>query len=231
MSERQSNVDFDPLHFARRAAEGHTFSPVEAFRHAYRTNLWGGPESASGPGSSLDQTGALQEALPALLARLGVGTLLDLPCGDGHWMADIDLGRVQYLGADLLPEVVAQAAARSPARRFVVLDLTTSALPEADLLLCRDCLVHLSYEDIGRALAQIHRAGLTYLLATTFPAETKNIDVVTGDWRPLNLEGPPFAFPPPLELLNEGCTENGGRFADKSLGLWRVADLPTALSP
>jgi hypothetical protein len=26
-------------------------------------------------------------------------------------------------------------------------------------------------------------------------------------------------------MLNEGCTEGGGAFADKSLGLWRVAEL------
>jgi hypothetical protein len=64
------------------------------------------------------------------------------------------------------------------------------------------------------------------LLTTTFPAAADNEDIVTGDWRVLNLECSPFDFPPPMELLNEGCTEAGGRFADKSLGLWRIADLP-----
>ena len=48
---------------------------------------------------------------------------------------------------------------------------------------------------------------------------------MTGDWRPLDLERDPFGFPAPLELLNERCTEGGGIFADKSLGLWRTADL------
>ena len=46
-----------------------------------------------------------------------------------------------------------------------------------------------------------------------------------GDWRPLNLERAPFGFPPPREVLREGCTEQGGTFADKSLGLWSVNDL------
>jgi hypothetical protein len=107
-----------------------------------------------------------------------------------------------------------------------VLDLTSSPLPPADLLLCRDCLVHLSLTDARRALANIRRSDITYLLTTTFPAEPTNVDVVTGDWRPLNLQRPPFGFPEPLELLVEGCTEQQGLFADKSLGLWRVADLP-----
>ena len=44
---------------------------------------------------------------------------------------------------------------------------------------------------------------------------------MTGDWRPLNLERPPFNLPAPALLLNEGCTEGGDTFADKSLGLWR----------
>ena len=48
---------------------------------------------------------------------------------------------------------------------------------------------------------------------------------MTGDWRVLDLEREPFHLPPPARILNEGCTEGGGAFADKSLALWRVADL------
>jgi hypothetical protein len=140
-------------------------------------------------------------------------------------MAAIALPGIRYIGADLLPEVVARAAARSPGREFLELDLTASPLPPADLLLCRDCLVHLSFSDIERAIANVRRSGITYLLATTFPDEPTNGDVITGDWRPLNFEQPPFGFPRPLEGLRKGCTEQGGLFADKSLALWRVGDL------
>lgn len=200
--------------------------PAEAFRRAWSSNLWGGTESGSGPGSSLDQTARLREAVPALLERHGVRTLLDLPCGDGHWMSATQLPDIRYVGADLLPEVVARAAARSPEREFLVLDLTVGELPAADLLLCRDCLVHLAFADIARAFATIRRSGIAWLLTTTFIDEAANRDVVTGDWRPLNLELPPFGLPRPVELMVEGCTEQDGLFADKSLGLWRVADLP-----
>lgn len=145
-------------------------------------------------------------------------------------MARVDLPGIAYTGADLLPELVAANAARAaPDRRFAVLDLTASPLPRADLLLCRDCLVHFSFADAARAMANIRRARITYLLATTFPAETANLDITTGDWRPLNLERAPFNFPPPSALLTEGCTEADGRFLDKSLGLWAIQDLPTAM--
>ena len=64
------------------------------------------------------------------------------------------------------------------------------------------------------------------LLATTFTGRTENLDIATGgDWRPLNLQIPPFSFPPPLRLVNEGCTEGRNMFTDKSLGFWRLADL------
>ena len=42
----------------------------------------------------------------------------------------------------------------------------------------------------------------------------------------LNLERAPFARRPPLELLVEGCAEGGGGWRDKSLGVWRRAELP-----
>jgi hypothetical protein len=145
-------------------------------------------------------------------------------------MAGIALPGIRYIGADLPPEIVARAAARSPDREFLELDLTASPLPPAELLLCRDCLVHLSFSDIERAIANVRRSGITYLLATTFPDEASNRDVITGDWRPLNFEQPPFGFPRPIEVLAEGCTEQGGLFADKSLALWRVADLPPSRS-
>lgn len=227
MTDRRYAVPFDPDYFARRAAAGESLSPAEAFRQAWRENHWSGGESRSGPGSGLDQTVALRAGLPVLLRKLGALSLLDVPCGDWRWMSAVDLTGVRYTGGDLLNEVVEANQARfgGPNRRFIQLDLTVSPLPEADILLCRDCLVHLSFADIGKALENIGRSRISYLLTTTFPAQSANLDVVTGDWRPINLQAEPFGFPDPIELINEGCTEGDGVFADKSLGLWRVGDL------
>lgn len=225
---RRFAVPFDPEYFRRRAAAGGVASPLEAFRHIHATNLWGGAESVSGAGAGDDQTAVLRAELPALLARRGVRSLLDLPCGDGRWMARIPLDGIRYIGADILPELVAANAERhaAPGREFRVLDLLASDLPAADLVLCRDCLVHLSFADIARAVANLKRSGGTWLLSTTFPAQPENEDIVTGDWRPLDLRAAPFGWPEPEELLVERCTEGNGLFADKSLGLWRLEALP-----
>jgi hypothetical protein len=143
-------------------------------------------------------------------------------------MATIDLGAVNYIGADFIPELIdanQQRLARSR-REFRVLDLLSSPLPAADLVLCRDCLVHLSFADIARAIANLRGSGITYLLTTTFPEQSVNEDIRTGDWRPLNLQNAPFHWPSARELLNEACTEANGLFADKSLGLWRLDAVP-----
>jgi hypothetical protein len=52
------------------------------------------------------------------------------------------------------------------------------------------------------------------------------VDVVDGDWRPLNLERAPFGFPPATAVFLEGCEEEGGAYADKALAAWRIADVP-----
>ena len=227
MDPRRTAVPFDTYHFEKLARQGVTPAAEAIFRDIYRRNHWAGSESASGPGAAREQVEHLRTALPSLLARLGVRTLLDLPCGDYSWMRTLELPVTRYVGADLLPDLIEPLAAEHAdvGHEFRVLDLTRDPLPAADLLLCRDCLVHLSYADIRRALANIARSGIPYLLTTTFPATAENEDIVTGDWRVLNLERAPFGLPPPLELLNEHCTEGEGRFADKSLGLWRVAEL------
>ena len=145
-------------------------------------------------------------------------------CSTCRWTA------IRYIGADVLPELVESNQRRweTPARTFITLDLIRDPLPAADLLLCRDCLVHLSNADISSALGNIRRSGIQWFLTTTFPGCAANDDIVTGDWRPLNLQLPPFSLPAPRELVDEHCTEGGGAFADKSLALWHVDDLDPA---
>lgn len=227
MNSRRHIVPFDPHHFARQAAGGARQTLAETFSTIYRTRHWQGSESVSGEGAAAAQTARLEAALPDLLHRLSAQTLLDAPCGDFGWMQRVDLTGITYIGADIVPDLVAANAERyaSPTRRFVTLDLAADPLPAADVLLCRDLLVHLSFTDIRRVLRNVQQAAIPYLLTTTFPGHAVNEDIVSGDWRLLNFEHPPFSFPPPQELIVEGCTEGGGQFADKSLGLWRVADL------
>jgi hypothetical protein len=219
-----------PAHenFQSRRAELTSLPLAGRFERIFATNLWGST-SRSGIGSELASTAGLREQLPEFLRRLGIRTLLDVPCGDFSWLSTVDLG-VDYVGADIVPRILEDNARRftGPRHRFVCLDLTTDPLPAADLVLCRDCLVHLSFRNVFSALANVRRSGARYLLTTTFLEHEVNVDIEDGDWRLLNLERPPFSLPPPDGVLVEGCTEGDGAYADKALGLWRVDRLPSA---
>lgn len=199
------------------------------FASIWAQNSWGGADSRSGPGSSLEQTSALREQLAGVLSDLSVHCLLDIPCGDFHWMKELRFppGLI-YIGGDIVDSIVARnnEQYRNDSVSFCKLDLCNDALPPADLVLCRDCLVHFSFADLRRALANLKASGAKYLLATHFTGDRKNLDIETGDWRPLNLTKPPLNFPPPLRVLDEQLTVGRGQYRDKSLALWRIEDLP-----
>ena len=209
------------------ALEGRSLA--ETFAYIYDTNLWGA-DSRSGIGSNPDATYRLRIALPALLRTLNARVLLDVPCGDFGWLSKADLDLDEYIGADIVPAIVERNrthyAGDGRGRRFVQRDITADPLPAADVVLCRDCLVHLSNADIFLAFENVKRSGGRYLLTTTFVELEANTDIASGDWRPLNLQKPPFDLPAPLAVVLEGCTEEGGAYADKALALWEVAGLP-----
>jgi hypothetical protein len=216
----------DPKGLARRQVG------TGVYERMCRDHAAQGHESVSGPGSSLAQTAEIRQRLPLLLQGLGARVLLDAPCGDFNWLRDVRLGIESYIGVDLLEHLIRQNRERhaAPGRQFLVIDLFEGPLPAADIVLCRDYLVHLSFESIARVLRNMTMSGSRYLLATTFPGRGPNPDITDGDWRPLNLQAAPLFFPPPLRLINEKCTEGRGAFSDKSLGLWRFQDLPTGHS-
>ena len=130
-----------------------------------------------------------------------------------------------YTGVDIVAELIAANAScyTTERRRFVCADMTRDHLPQADLILCRDGLVHLSFADARAAIRNFRRSGSRYLLATTFVNQSRNLDVATGGWRVLNLQAAPFFFPEPLALIDERCMHSDGRYRDKRLGLWRLA--------
>ncbi len=150
-------------------------------------------------------------------------SLLDAPCGDGGWIGRTDLG-VAYTGIDIVPELIEALAAKADnsGRTYELADLTRDALPKADAVLCRDCLVHFSFATIGRAVSNLRRSGARFLITTSFTDLEQNKDCDDADWRPLNFERTPFSWGRPAFLLNEGCVEDGGLWADKSLGVWQL---------
>jgi glycosyltransferase involved in cell wall biosynthesis len=200
----------------------------EKFAQVYEQNIFRGSVSRSGEGSDLVQTEVIRREIPQLVKELGVRRFLDAPCGDWYWMQHVDLPVETYTGLDIVEALIAknQQDFGNSKVSFQVKNLAQDTLPVADLIFSRDCLVHLALTDALKIIANFKRSGATYLLTTTFVNREVNEDLGSIFWRPLNMELAPFHFPPPLKYINEGCTEGNGMFADKCLGLWRLADIP-----
>ena len=217
------------LYYNMKAKRGEKKSAEEVFGSIKENNVWGGSESLSGPGSEDVQTMALENELPKLLIKYEINSMLDIPCGDFNWMKKVILPYVSdyelsYIGADIVDALIKENAKKYSSERisFLTLNLISDDLPNVDLVFVRDCLVHLSYSDISKALHNIKKSGSKYLMSTTFINHRDNHNIPTGDWRPINLQKTPFNFPQPEFILIENCTEGSGAYKDKAMGLWRV---------
>ena len=201
------------------------------FTHIYYTHRFGGKLSASGQGSDLVRTQIIRQEIPILIKEMNVRVLLDCPCGDFYWLQHSKLNIEKYIGVDIIKDMIKinQKKYSNKCYEFKVLDISKDALPRADMILCRDCLVHFSFKDILSTIKNFKRSGSRHILTTTFPECLSNIDINTGGWRTLNLQLPPFNFPEPIKLINEKCDEidSAGEYSDKSLGLWRLEDIVT----
>jgi SAM-dependent methyltransferase len=210
----------------RQRIFGH--STQQIFSKMYHRNSWANPESVSGDGSDLNQTRIVREELATLIKQRAIETLLDAPCGDYYWMKTLAAKLVRYIGADIVPELVEanQRAYGGATVSFVHLDICRDELPRVDLILCRDCLVHLPLDAAVDALRNFKKSGSKFLLTTTYPGVvTRNRHLfITGNWRPLDMTLAPFSLPEPVQTINEGCTEKDD-YEEKSLGLWELAQV------
>lgn len=122
---------------------------------------------------------------------------------------------IDYYGYDIVSELISKNRHTYPEWDFEVLDLTRKAPPQADLIFSKDLLNHLTERDVWRALANLVLSGSTYVMATSNGVPIPNVDLsknVGGASRVLNLQTPPYSFPPPL-------------YDDGYLAMWRTTDL------
>jgi SAM-dependent methyltransferase len=194
------------------------------FSEVFRNKVWLRQESVSGPGSDLSETAEIMKAIPEVIKEIDAKIFLDAPCGDFHWLKEVNLNVEKFIGVDVVPELIVINNRKYGNDKiiFLTLDITRDNIPTVDLIFCRDCLVHFSLRNIIAALKNFKKSGSKYLLTTTFTSTLINKDIQIGDWRPINLQMPPFNFPRPLKLINEKCSLCNGQYPDKCIGLWEL---------
>jgi 2-polyprenyl-3-methyl-5-hydroxy-6-metoxy-1,4-benzoquinol methylase len=173
----------------------------------------------------MGRTEIVRKELVKVIDTIGARSLLDIPCGDFNWMKAADLSKIErYIGADIVEPLI-HSNQQNHGRHgveFRLLNITSGPLPKVDLILCRDLLIHLSEADIWKSLKTIKESNSEYIFLSTYRNFNTNYDIITGAFRRLNLERPPYNFQGALRYIEEYNRIGAG----KSLGLWRVSDLP-----
>jgi len=211
----------------RRRRRYKTLSRSDVFAEIFLKKTWTANLKnipVSGVGSGLDQTITARNVIEIALQNNRISSIVDIGCGDFTWMREMDLGEVKYTGIDIVEELIKENRTlySSPQKTFLSLDICTDKIPSADLIICRDCLVHLSLSEIQMALKNIRESGSMYFLATTFTGISENNDIVTGLWRPINLELPPFNFPKAISYAMEDGQDSITDKINKQLGFWKL---------
>lgn len=190
----------------------------ERFDRIYAKNLWRNVESASGSGSTLKFTRNLREALPELVKQYKIKRLFDAPCGDFNWMRHaLQQMDIHYIGGDIVESLIVRNRQEFSQEgvEFIRINLISERFPESDMMLCRDCLFHMSFADTLSILQNFIASKTRYLFTTTYQKSEpfSNEDIITGSYRPIDLCRAPYHFPKdPLYAVLDGKKDNSERF-------------------
>ena len=203
------------------------FTPnARYFEEIYVKRLFGKSDSASGPGSTLEATKAIREAIFDVIDQFQIKSIVDVPCGDLFWVSKLDFSIVEYTGLDIVPSLISDLEKCYPSGKFRVHDASQDNLERFDMILCRDLFVHLTNAQVTRSLELFKDSGSQYLLTTTFVNLKKNPELkvprIGVGWRPLNLSLNPFNLGAPIVTINEESIEGRGKYSDKCLALWKL---------
>lgn len=197
----------------------------EDFTRIYKENSWGGKESRSGLGSDKVAVQYVMRGIASVIAATAAKSILDCACGDFNWMADVmkEFSHIDYTGVDIVEEMIAENQKKYPKHKFLVKDIATETLPKSDLVICRDCLVHLPLEDGMKFISNFIASESKFLLITSF-GDRKNTELEDSPvrWRPISLQKSPFNLPPPMMSFNEKSPQP---YCDKSFYLYRREQL------
>lgn len=158
----------------------------------------------SGPGSTIAACATIIERMPFWLELHSIKSIVDLGCGDFNWMSRIDLGDIEYDGYDIVSDVIRTALNHTASNiAFHHADILEMKIPKADLVICKDVLIHLPNDEALKLLQAIQSSGSRLLATTTCPAWDNRFraGMNAGEFSPINLEGEPFFWSPPEDAI------------------------------
>tara|TARA_Y200000002_G_scaffold54048_1_gene39512 strand:- start:17309 stop:18064 length:756 start_codon:yes stop_codon:yes gene_type:complete len=199
------------------------------FKYIYEKNVWSSNESLSGLGSTLEYTEKLRESLPSLFKKYEINSILDAPCGDFNWMQKVlENCDINYLGGDIVENLIHKLNFQysNDKIKFIDIDICNDALPDVDLIFVRDCLFHLSNQDIKKFINNLQRSNIKYLCTTSHKNNNSfiNTDIVSGSFRKIDLFSSPFFFNKDYIAEIEDYIKP---YQEKSIFLWEMDNFLT----
>ena len=185
------------------------FGDSDVFDKIYEHSYWG---KGSGGGSSPEATEPYKIFLEDFIRHNKIQSIVDLGCGDWQFSKFLDFGDATYIGIDASKRVITdnQRLFSRPGVSFANLPKDCNKLPAAELLVCKDVLMHLSTKEVQDILAIL--PNYKYALITNdVPCVSAfgqiilwlrrpfspvvNREIKTGDYRPLDPTQQPFNLP------------------------------------
>ena len=112
-----------------------------------------------------------------------------------------------YIGIDIVDEVIEKNKSSYNLENvdFRIANICEDELPKGDIIMVREFLFHLSYNDINNFLINLSKTDYKYLLTSTHIVNQnyKNMNIQTGDFRVIDLFSEPFDFDSKLVRVND----------------------------
>lgn len=169
---------------------------MKIFSNIYKYNLWG---FGSGTGSlKFNNQKYIDFMNDFLKNHTDVSSIIDLGCGDWQLHKHINLNNQQYLGIDIVEKVIEVNKKKygKPKINFLCKNFLEDKIPNADLIIVKDVLQHLSDDNIKAFLNNIKNVKYKYLLITNDVSRfnLNYFDIPNGMYKPLDITKGPYNY-------------------------------------
>jgi SAM-dependent methyltransferase len=168
--------------------------------------------TGSGVGSHPAYCEGYVRFLENFMRRHNIRRVVDWGCGDWQFSRAVDWTGIEYVGVDVVPDLIARLAAEYPSQLFTLADDTRldHHIGAADLIICKDVFMHLPNAEVAALLERF--AGAPHALITNNRQVIgPNTEGELGGYRALDLRRDPFnvagreAYTFPPDTFNYGA--------------------------